>query len=175
MDFAIPAHRWEKIKEREKIEKYIDLAKELNPCETWVTVIPNIVCTLGVQGKSNWSNWKSEIKFQLYRLQHWWNWLEYSEDFWKTEETYCLLVPNERSPVKTGVKNLQRKRRRRFEIEWKEIACVLRRHRMNYKIFLKKNMRNDVLKKEESEKKKNKKKKTRVWRNDRKQRDGNRL
>ena len=41
-----------KIKEREKIDKYVDLARELKKiCGTWVTVIPIVVGVIGTVGK----------------------------------------------------------------------------------------------------------------------------
>ena len=48
MNFAIPVDHWVKIKESEKIVKYLDFAREQN--KLWnmkVTVIPIIVGTLG--------------------------------------------------------------------------------------------------------------------------------
>ena len=52
MDFAVPKDLGEKIKEGERIDKYLDLARELN--KLWnirVTVIPVVLGTLGIVSK----------------------------------------------------------------------------------------------------------------------------
>ena len=53
VDFAISANHREKIKESEKIDKYLDLARKLK--KLWngsVTVIPTIIVVLGTIPKS---------------------------------------------------------------------------------------------------------------------------
>ena len=35
MDIVVPADNWVKIKENEKMNKYLDLTKELKSYETW--------------------------------------------------------------------------------------------------------------------------------------------
>ena len=53
MDFDVPADRRMKIKEIEKIDKFLDLARELKkPWNMKVTVIPIVVGTLGTDPKS---------------------------------------------------------------------------------------------------------------------------
>ena len=60
MDFVVPADHWPTLKESEKRDKYLDLAKELK--KLWnmkVTVIPIVIGALGtvtkglVQGLEN--------------------------------------------------------------------------------------------------------------------------
>ena len=50
MDFAVPAHHRVKLKESEKRDKYLDLARELKKklCYIKVTVIPIVLSALGL-------------------------------------------------------------------------------------------------------------------------------
>ena len=52
MDFAVPADHRVKLKESEKSDKYLDLARELK--KLWnmkVTVIPIVICAIGTVTK----------------------------------------------------------------------------------------------------------------------------
>ena len=63
-------------RESENINKYLDLARELEK-KLWsmrVTVIPVVVGALGMppplKKKKNWMKWKSEEEYKLLRRQH---------------------------------------------------------------------------------------------------------
>ena len=52
MDFAVPADHWVKLKESEKKDKFLDLARELKkPWNMKVTCIPIIIDSLGTVTK----------------------------------------------------------------------------------------------------------------------------
>ena len=52
MDFAVPADKWEKIKEDKKKNKYLDFARELKKLSNmWVTVIKTIIGAFGTVPK----------------------------------------------------------------------------------------------------------------------------
>ena len=177
VDFAVPADQRVKIKESEKIDEYLDLAREQKSCLTrgwhcnwraWNFIcspshlrtstaqglfkvgphagprptrvrqnskIPSaplafpqwgrlrcqetkqqtIVKTTGVLGtvpkgleSRCWKSWKSEDKSRPYKLQQCWDWLEYWEESWRPEETYCHLDPSERPSADAGMKILQK-------------------------------------------------------------------
>ena len=39
--------------------------------------------------------------------QHWWDWLEYSEESWRPEDSRCHLDSSERQSTNSGIKNSQ--------------------------------------------------------------------
>ena len=53
-------------------------------------------------------NWKFDTESKPSRQQHCWGQLEYWEEFWRPEETYCLLDSNKRPTFKAGVENPQK-------------------------------------------------------------------
>ena len=63
-----------KIKEAEKMDKYLDLAREMkNLWNMKVMVIPVIICALGTvsQGVAKeWTIWKSEEQWELSSPKH---------------------------------------------------------------------------------------------------------
>ena len=64
-----------KIKENEKLDKYMDLARELkNPWIIKGTVVPIVVSALG---KETGGNWRSLEELRPSRLQHYYDQLEY--------------------------------------------------------------------------------------------------
>ena len=68
--WILPLHSAE-IKEREKMNKYLDLARELWNLK--LIVIPIVVNALGTAPKAwkkDWMNWKSEEELIPSRLQH---------------------------------------------------------------------------------------------------------
>ena len=81
MDFVIPADHRVKIKESEKRDKYLDLAKELK--KLWnikVMVIPIVIGALGTIPKGlvkGQENLESKYKLRLLKLQHYYDRPEY--------------------------------------------------------------------------------------------------
>ena len=62
VDFAVPADYWAKLKESEKSNKYLDLARELRKlCDMKVTVIPIVIDALGTVTKE-WVKGLEEIE-----------------------------------------------------------------------------------------------------------------
>ena len=88
VDFAVPVDDRMKIKENEKRDKYLDLARELRKqLNIRVTVIPIVVGALGTVPKGlegGWGNWKSENQSRSFRQQHCWEQPEYynMETWW---------------------------------------------------------------------------------------------
>ena len=68
VDFALAADHGVKMKESEKIDKYLDFARELKKMwNTMVTVIPIVVIALETVTKDlgkDCRNWKSEEEFR---------------------------------------------------------------------------------------------------------------
>ena len=113
-DFTIPADHRVKIKESEKLNKYLDRARELKKKKLWnmkVMVIPIIVGTLGtvLDGLEKYRrNWKPKKESRPYRLQHYQDRLEYWEESWRPEETFCRSDSSERPLADTGGKDSHR-------------------------------------------------------------------
>ena len=82
VDFTVPADIRIKLKESEKKDKYLDLAKELKKktnygtwrwqlCQSWwVLLVPKGLEILPKVWKEDWMSWKSEDESRLSRLQH---------------------------------------------------------------------------------------------------------
>ena len=74
MDFAIPAQHGIKSKEREKRDKYLELARELK--KLWnmkLTLIPTVFGALGMILKGlvrNWKTYELKDKKRSLKLQH---------------------------------------------------------------------------------------------------------
>ena len=62
MDFVVSMNHWVKIKEKEKGDKYLDLAKELKIIK--MTVILSVICALWTIPIS-WKSWKLEDELRL--------------------------------------------------------------------------------------------------------------
>ena len=75
-----------KIKEKEKIDKYLDLSREQG--KLWnmnVTVISIVISALGMVPKGwkgDWAHWRSEEESRSYRPSYCYDQLEYLEDSW---------------------------------------------------------------------------------------------
>ena len=71
-DFTVPAEYWVKLKESEKIDKYVDLARELEKklCNMKVTVIPIVTGALGTITKELVQGWADlEIRGRAETIQ----------------------------------------------------------------------------------------------------------
>ena len=75
MEFAVPAGHRRKIKEREKNDKYLDLARELK--RLWNIESDGDSNCNWLTWKIDWMNWKSEEESRPSRLQHCKDRLEY--------------------------------------------------------------------------------------------------
>ena len=102
MDSTVPAdHRFEG-KEGEKLNKYLDLTKEVNMRVKVITFVS--VSRILVK----WVD-ELEIRRRIETIQttHDENRLGWLEESWSTVETYYLLVLSENLWVRAGVKNSQ--------------------------------------------------------------------
>ena len=74
VDFAVPADHRVKMKESEKINKYLDLARELRTLWNMrVKVVPIVIGALGtipVVGQRVEKNWKSKEEWRPSKQQH---------------------------------------------------------------------------------------------------------
>ena len=81
VEFAISAEYRMKIKESEKIDKYLDLARELRKVRNMrAMAIPVVIGALGKVPEGlvrGWRSWKSEDESRPCRLLHCRIWLEY--------------------------------------------------------------------------------------------------
>ena len=100
VDFAVPADHRIKLKECEKLDKYLDLAREFK--KLWnikVTIVPIVIRTFAQKlkdYKSAWRAWKLANEWRPSKRQYFWRWLEYWEVSWRLEET-CAVT---QTPVK---------------------------------------------------------------------------
>ena len=103
MDFAIPVDDKMKIKESEKVDKYLDLAKDL--IKLWnrkVMVIPIAVGALGTVPKDLEKRLRElKIKRRIERPSR----SKYLKESKKLKETCCHSDFSEKPPVKTRMKN----------------------------------------------------------------------
>ena len=87
VDFAVPADHWAKLKENEKKDKYLDLARELK--KLWnmkVTIIPIVIYALGTVAKIWLKGLEGlEIRRRLKpsKLLRYWDRPGYSEKSWR--------------------------------------------------------------------------------------------
>ena len=113
VDFAAPSDHWVKLKEREQRDKYLNLARELK--KLWnmnVTVMLIVIGTLATVTKGvvqALRNIKTERGH--FKIQHYWDRLEYWEESWRFEETCCHSNDSERPSVNAGVKNSQKSKK----------------------------------------------------------------
>ena len=93
IDFAVPVDHRVKIKESDKGDKYLDLARELKSCGIWewrwYRNVIGVLRTLLEGLIRSWKNWKSEEKQSAFWVRP-----EYWEESWRLEETcnhsdYC--------------------------------------------------------------------------------------
>ena len=99
-----------KIKESDKKDNYLNLTRELRMFKNMlVTVIPNVIGTLGTVPKGSESGLRElEIKERIETIQikHFKDQPEYSEDIGRPGETCCHLDFSERPSAKVSVKLL---------------------------------------------------------------------
>ena len=105
MDFGLPANYKKKMKETERLDKYLDLARELEKKKMlMITIVVGAVKTV-VNG--NKRGWKSEEELRPYRQQQCQDWLEYSAKSWRSGGTCSHSDSSEKIPFKADVKNWQ--------------------------------------------------------------------
>ena len=94
------------IKENEKIDKYLDFARELKKLRNIVTM--TIVVGMVSKGLERGLE-ELEISWKLrpFKLYHCWDWSEYWVESWRPEGTFCHSDSRERLPADAGEKNLQ--------------------------------------------------------------------
>ena len=109
VDFAVPADHRIKLKECEKKDKYLDLARELK--KQWnmkVTIVPIVIGAFGTITKGLLKGLKDlEVggRVRLSKWQHFWERPEYWEESWILEETCCHSNSREKPSANTDVKN----------------------------------------------------------------------
>ena len=106
VDFAAPANHRIKLKECEKRDKYLDLARELK--KLWnmaVTIIPIVIGAFGTVTKGLLKIWKLVAEWRSSKQQHYWKQPEYWEESWRFGETCCHSISSERPSANADVKN----------------------------------------------------------------------
>ena len=111
VNFAVLANHRVKLKESEKRNKYLDLARELKK-----------TMRLESDGDTNcnwraryshqnwfrdWRTWKWEEEWRPSKLQHYWDRLEYWEESWRLEESCCHSNSSGKPSANAGLKNSQ--------------------------------------------------------------------
>ena len=132
LDFIIPADHRVKIKESEKIDKYLDLAWELKTAEytgdsdtnnNWCVWngLQRIEKGIGMVGDRRKNRDYSD--YSIDKLENW-------EESWRRGKTCCHLDFSEKPTVKTGVKNSpgKKKQKKNKRINILEIHLVLWTH-----------------------------------------------
>ena len=109
VDFAVPADHRIKLKECEKKDKYLDLARELkklwNMKVTIITIVIGAFCTVSKGYERAWKIWKLAAEWRLSKQQHYWRRPEYWEESLILEETCCHSISSERPSANADVKN----------------------------------------------------------------------
>ena len=96
VDFAVLADHRIKLKECEKRDKYLDLARELE--KLWnmkVTIIPIVIGAFGPVTKGllkGWRIWKLAAEWRPSKQQQYWKRPGYWEECWRLEETCCHSI-----------------------------------------------------------------------------------
>ena len=109
VNFAVPVDNRIKLKEREKKDKYIDLARELK--KLWnmqVTFIPIVIGAFGTVTKGllkGLEDLEMADEWRPSKLLNYWERPEYWEESWRLEETCCHSNSRERPSAKADVKN----------------------------------------------------------------------
>ena len=103
--FAVPADHRMKLKECEKKDKYLGLARGLK--KLWnmkMTIIPIVIGAFGTVTK-DWRTWNLADEWRPSKLQHYWERPEYWEESWRLEETCSHSNPSERPSPDAVVKS----------------------------------------------------------------------
>ena len=106
MDFAVPADFRMKLNECEKMDKYLDLARELK--KLWNMKVTMVLIVIGAFGTVTKGLLKSLEDLKLafeWRQQHYWRRPEYWEESWRLKETCCQSISSERPSANADVKN----------------------------------------------------------------------
>ena len=105
-----PADHRIKLKECEKRDKYLDLARELK--KLWnrkVTIIPIVIGTFGTVTKGLLKGleiWKLATEWRPSKQEHYWKLPEYWEESWRLEETCCHSISSDIHSSYSDVKTL---------------------------------------------------------------------
>ena len=106
VDFTVPADHRIKLKESEKKDKYLDLARELK--KLWNmkgTIIPIAFGTVSKGLLKRQDDFLVSGRVEPSKLQYYWEQPEYWEESWRLKETCCHSNSRERPSVSTDVKN----------------------------------------------------------------------
>ena len=108
VDFAVPEDHRIKLKECDKRDKYLDLARELK--KLWnlkVTMIPIVIGAFGTVTKELLKGLEDlEVGD---RVEHYWKLPEYWDESWRLKETCCHSISSEIPSVYADVKTLMSK------------------------------------------------------------------
>ena len=108
-DFPVTADHRVKLKESEKRDKYLRLARELKNNGTWKWRWYQLQLVRSIQSLMNWykdwRTWKYEDKWRPSKLRHCWDRLEYREKWRRLQETNSHSNSGEKPSANTGVKN----------------------------------------------------------------------
>ena len=110
VDFAVPADHRIKLKECEKKDKYLDLARELKKKNFWTWRWQLWLVLLVQQLKDyrrNWRTWNLANERRPSKLQDYWERPEYWQKSRRLQETYSHSNSNEGPSGKVDVKNYQ--------------------------------------------------------------------
>ena len=108
VDLSVPANHWVKVKVGEKLDKYLDLARELkNLCNMKVTVITVITWALRTPRylKKESMNFGLEEEVKQFRPYHYWNLQWYFEGSWRHEEICCHSDSSEKPSFRVVAEN----------------------------------------------------------------------
>ena len=105
VDFVVPADHRVKLKESEKKDKYLALAREWKKSmehegddytkRDWCFWYSHQRIIKGTRGLGGWRTWRPS------KLQYYWEWPEYCEESWRLEETCCHSNSSEKPSAKT--------------------------------------------------------------------------
>ena len=106
VDFAVPADHRIKLKECEKKDMYLDLARELKKLRNMqVTIISIVIGAFGTVTKGLLKGLKLDDEWRTSKLLHYWERPEYWEESWRLEETCCHSDFYEKASSYADVKN----------------------------------------------------------------------
>ena len=128
MNFAALAVCRIKLKEREKKDKCLDLAREMEKLSNMnVTSRPIVIESFDTVTKDYWRDWRTwglEDEWIPSKLLHYWEQPEFWEESWRLEETCCQSNFSERPSAIDDVKNFQGVNNNNCNCKWK-IDCPM--------------------------------------------------
>ena len=109
VDFVVPADHRVELKECEKRDKYLDLARELKkPWNMKATIIPIVSGVLGTKGLvQGLEDLEITGCWRLSKLQYCWNRPKYREESWRIKKTCCHSDSSGKPSANGDVKNSQ--------------------------------------------------------------------